>query len=111
MLNISQLAPIKGSDPYLYEALRQIVGAINAVGRAVGVDPTGSISPPATIGAITVLAADGIFDIAITDNSSLYRGIFYFAESDTSPDFTAPRVYFMGSSRNLRIALGNSALY
>jgi hypothetical protein len=58
-----------------------------------------------------VLAADGIFDIAITVYSAVHRGIYYFAESDTNPNFTAPRVYFMGASRNLRVALGNVTLY
>ena len=111
MLNIPQLAQIKGRDPYLYEALRQVVGAVNAVGRATGVDPSGSISAPDPIGGVSVIAADGIFDVAITDNSAVNRGIFYFAESDISPDFTAPRVYFLGSSRNLRVALGNVTLY
>ncbi len=111
MLNIPQLAQIKGRDPYLYEALRQVVAAVNSLGRAMGVDPAGSISPSAPIGGLSVIAADGIYDVAITDNSPVHRGVFYFAESDTSQDFTAPRVHFLGSSRNLRIALGNHTLY
>jgi len=111
MLNIPQLAQIKGRDPYLYETLRQVVGAVNSLGRATGVDPSGSISPPDSIGALSVVAGDGIFDVAITDNSAVHRGIFYFAEFDSSPNFTAPRVQFMGSSRNLRLSLGNQTLY
>src|SRR6266853_927855 len=82
MLTIQQLAKLKSSDPYLYESLRQ-----------------------------TVAAADGIFDLAITDNSPVHRGIFYFAESDTSSSFIAPRVHFLGCSRNARVALGNVTLY
>src|ERR1700741_2408629 len=100
MLNIPQLAQIKARDPYLYESLKQIVGAVNSIGRATGVDPSGSMAGPATIGSISVTGADGIFDIAITDNSAVRRGIFYFAESDTDPAFTQPQVYFLGSSRN-----------
>src|ERR1700694_4876084 len=111
MLTIPQLAQIKGRDPYLYEALNQVVGAVNSLGRATGVDPAGSISTPDPIGTVSVVAADGIFDVAITDNSAVNRGIFYVAGSDTSANFTAPRVYFLGSSRNLRIALGNGTLY
>jgi hypothetical protein len=111
MLNIPQLAQVKARDPYVYESLQQIVSAINALGRATGVDPSGSIAQPDRIGGISVVAANGIFDIAITDNSAVHRGIYYFAESDTSPNFTAPRVWFMGSSRNLRVALGNLTLY
>ena len=111
MLKIGQLAQIKGESPYVYEALTQIVNAVNAIGRATGVDPSVTIDPPAPIGSLSVTAADGIFDLAITDNSTVHRGIFYFAESDVTPAFSRPRVHFLGSSRNLRIALGNQTLY
>jgi len=111
MLTIPQLAQIKGRDPYLYESLKQVVGAVNALGRATGVDPSGSIAEPAPIGGLSVVAANGIFNLAITDNSPVRRGIFYFAESDASPAFPAPHVYFLGSSRNLRVSLGNQTLY
>src|SRR6202790_2634473 len=111
MLKIGQLAQIKGESPYVYEALTQIVNAVNSVGRATGVDPSGTIDPPAPIGSLSVIAADGIYDLAITDNSAVHRGIFYFAESDVTPAFSRPRVHFLGSSRNLRVALGNQTLY
>jgi hypothetical protein len=111
MLTLSQLAQIKKESPYTYEALTQVVTAVNSIGRATGVDPTGEISAPSPIGGISVVAADGIFDVAITDNSAVNRGIYYFAESDTTPGFSAPHVYFLGSSRNLRVSLGNQTLY
>lgn len=111
MLKIGQLAQIKGDSPFVYEALTQLVNAVNAIGRGTGVDPSGSIAAPAPIGGLSVTAADGIFDIAITDNSTVNRGIFYFAESDTTPAFLQPYVHFLGSSRNYRIALGNQILY
>jgi hypothetical protein len=111
MLKISQLAQIKSESTYIYEAMTQVAGGVNAVGLVTGVDPSGTIDPPATIGSLNVLAADGIFDLAITDNSAVRRGIFYFAESDTTPSFGQPYVHFLGSSRNLRIAMGNQTLY
>ncbi len=111
MLKIGQLAQIKSESPYVYEALTQIVNGVNSLGRATGVDPSGTISPPSPIGSLNVTAADGIFDLAITDNSTVNRGIFYFAESDTTPSFASPYVHFLGSSRNLRIAMGNQTLY
>jgi hypothetical protein len=111
MLTLSQLARIKSESPYTYEALTQVVSAVNSIGRATGVDPSGEIAAPAPIGGISVVAADGIFDVAITDNSAVNRGIYYFAESDSTPGFSAPHVYFLGSSRNLRVSLGNQTLY
>ena len=111
MLTLPQLAKIKSESPYAYEAITHLVNAVNSIGRATGVDPSGSIAAPAPIGGISVVAADGIFDVAITDNSAVNRGIYYFAESDSTPDFSAPHVYFLGSSRNLRASLGNQTLY
>jgi hypothetical protein len=111
MLKIGQLAQIKSESPYVYEALTQLVNGVNAVGLATGVDPSGSLAPPVPIASLKVTAADGIFDLAITDNSAVRRGIFYFAESDTSPAFSRPYVHFLGSSRNLRVAMGNQTLY
>ena len=111
MLKIGQLAQIKSDSPYVYEALTQLVNGVNAVGRATGVDPSGAIAAPSPIGSLNVTAADGIFDLAITDNSTVNRGIFYFAESDTTPAFSQPYVHFLGSSRNLRISIGNQTLY
>jgi hypothetical protein len=111
MLSIAQLAPIKNRDPYLHESLVQIVRAINAVGLKAGLDPHGPLPAPAPIGALNVQAANGWFDIAITDDSEARPGLFYFAESDTTPSFAAPRVYFMGASRNLYLQLGNQTLY
>ena len=39
MLTVSQLAPLKSSDPYLYETLTKIVAAVNAASQSSGVDP------------------------------------------------------------------------
>jgi hypothetical protein len=58
-----------------------------------------------------VQAANGWFDIAIADPSNTRPGLFYFAESDTAPAFAAPRVHFLGASRNLYVQLGNQTLY
>ena len=64
------------------------------------------------IASVSVMAARMEFSISpITDNSTVNRGIFYFAESDTSASFPGPHVYFLGSSRNLRVSLGNQTLY
>jgi len=39
MLTISQLAPIKDRDPYLYETLTKIVASVNATSQRAGFDP------------------------------------------------------------------------
>lgn len=111
MLTVAQLAPIKDRDPYLYETLSKIVSAVNAVSANSGVDPANPSPAPAPIAAVAVQAANGWFDLAITDPATTRPGLFYFAESDVTPAFSAPRVYFLGASRNLYVQLGNQTLY
>jgi hypothetical protein len=111
MLTVAQLAPLKDRDPYLYETLVKIVASVNATGQRAGVDPSTPAPAPTPIASISVQASNGWFDISITDPSDARPGLFYFAESDTTPAFGAPRVYFMGASRNLYTQLGNQTLY
>ena len=56
-------------------------------------------------------ASNAWFDISITDPSVARAGLFYFAESDITPAFSTPLVYFMGPLRNLCVQLGNQTLY
>lgn len=111
MLTIAQLAPLKNRDPYLYETLTNIVSAVNSTSQRAGVDPSTPAPAPSPIASMSVQAANGWFDISIADPSDSRPGLFYFAESDVTPAFSAPRVYFMGASRNLYVQLGNQSLY
>lgn len=111
MLRVPQLKKLQQQEPYLYEALKEIVGAVNALSRRVGSDATGPAAAPAAIGSLSVVAANGLFDIAITDNSPVGRGINYFIEYDTSPAFSNPIVVPLGPSRNGKLFLGNLTLY
>jgi len=111
MLTVAQLAPLKDRDAYLYETLVKIVRAVNAASQGAGVDPSTPGQAPAPIATVKVQAANGWFDLAIADPSSSRPGLFYFAESDVTPAFSSPRVYFLGSSRNLYVQLGNQTLY
>ncbi len=111
MLTIPQLKKVQTDDPYLYEALKKIVGAVNALGTHIGADPAGTVPPPAAIASVQVTAANGFFNVAIVDNSTVTRGINYFLEYDVSPAFPNPWVYDLGASRNVQLALGNQTLY
>jgi hypothetical protein len=111
MLTVAQLAPLKDRDPYLYETLTKIVSAVNATSVRAGVDPATPAPAPTQIASLNVQAGNGWFDIGITDPSNQRPGLFYFAESDVTPGFSNPRVYFLGASRNLYVQLGNQTLY
>ncbi|HLZ14310.1 MAG TPA: hypothetical protein VKP58_17140 [Candidatus Acidoferrum sp.] len=111
MLTVAQLAPLKDRDPYLYETLVKIVSAVNSTSQRAGVDPSTPAPAPPSVASLTVSAANGWFDLAIADPSNSRPGLFYFAESDVTPGFNSPRVYFMGASRNLYVQLGNQTLF
>ena len=111
MLTVAQLAPLKDRDPYLYETLVKIVASVNATSQRTGVDPSTPAPAPSPVASISVQAANGWFDISIADPSDARPGLFYFAESDVTPAFSTPRVYFMGASRNLYVQLGNQTLF
>jgi hypothetical protein len=111
MLTVAQLAPLKDRDPYLYETLVKVVSSLNATSQRAGVDPSTPAPAPTPIASVMVQASNGWFDISVIDPSDARPGLFYFAESDTTPAFAAPRVYFMGASRNLYLQLGNQTLY
>jgi hypothetical protein len=111
MLTVAQLAPLKDRDPCLYETLTKVVAAVNATSQRAGVDPSTPSPAPSPIASLAVQAANGWFDISISDPSDSRPGLFYFAESDVTPAFSSPRVYFMGASRNFYGQLGNQTLY
>ena len=110
-LTIAQLAPMKDRDPYLYETLIKLVQEINVTQKQTGVAGSSALAAPPAPGAITVVAANGFFDVAVTDKSSVQRGIQYFAEFDTSPNFQNAHTLPMGPSRNAHVALGNLTTY
>src|SRR5712692_10196886 len=111
MLTVAQLAPLKDRDPYLYETLVKIVSSVNATSQRAGVDPSTPAPAPSPIASVSAQASNGWFDISVTDPCSAQPGPRYFAESATPPAFAAPRVYFLGPSRNMYVQLGNQALY
>ena len=88
MLTVSQIAPIKDRDPYLYETLVKIVSAVNATSQRAGVDSSTPSPAPSPIASVTVQAANGWFDVAIADPADSRPGLFYFAESDVTPAFS-----------------------
>src|SRR5258708_8300867 len=111
MLTIAQLAPLKDRDPYLYETLVKIVASVNATSQRAGVDPSTPAPAPSPIASVSVQASSGWFDISINDPSGARPGLFYFAESDTTPSFAAPRVYFTRASTTMYAHLTNHTLY
>lgn len=103
---------ILSKHPEIAEALDEIMRNFSQVMDHTNTTARGGAAPPPPVSAISVDAKEGIFDVSITDNSSsVSRGINYFLEYSTSPQFEAPTVVDLGASRNWRRMLGNHTLY
>jgi len=102
---------IQHLDPKLAQALDSIVNQLHIVAGQVVASPTGAVSPPPAVSALSVTASGGIFDIQIQDNSPVSRGINYFVEYSTTANFAQPHVVDLGASRTYRATWGNQTLY
>ena len=107
MLTVAQLAPIKDRDPYLYETLAKIVSALNATSANSGVDPANPSPAPPQLAALKVQAANGWFDLAITDPAAK-RALGIQESNGKAPQSerflltTSPISYIMLTSRYAR---------
>jgi hypothetical protein len=103
---------IHEKDPELGQALDDAFNYLESVMQQGNFSPSGEVQPPPDVNALAVTAAQGVFDIQLTDNNSgVTRGVNYFVEYSESPSFAAPHVLDLGSSRNYRTFLGNKNLY
>jgi hypothetical protein len=82
---------------------QRIEDAINHLGTNAGVDPTGAkLPPPRPLQSFNVQSdGNGTFHGVISHDAELQRGIHYFAEWDTNPAFSKPRVVPMHVSRTM----------
>lgn len=110
-LNISNLEKIRQDNPFVAEALDSIANALANVANQTTASLHGSTAAPPAPTSVNVTSAGGIFDIAITDNNPVQRGINYFVEYSDNQSFVKPRVIDLGQSRNERRNLGNQTLY
>lgn len=111
MLTLPHLGKIESKDPFLGETIRDLLNAVNSHGVAVGVDPSGPAFPtPTAPASLTVTAQNGFFD-AIINDSNPQRGLVYFLDWSTLPNFGAPRTIALGPARTEYKQLGSQTLY
>lgn len=97
----------------LYETIRDLEDGLNTIALHTAVSVVGSqVAPPRPV-ALSVKAANGIFDVQITDNHPSTADLTpeYFVEYATDSGFSAPIVKHLGPSRNWRTSLGNQTLF
>jgi hypothetical protein len=88
------------------------MNAVNQAGKTVGVDPSPAATypPPLAPTSLSVAAANGFFDAVITD-ANPQRGVVYFLDYSTTPNFGSPRTISLGPARTEYKQLGNQTLY
>lgn len=96
----------------LFEALQSIGVQGTNIEQQTNSNAQGAPQPPQNIDSVNVSAANGHFSVAIQDQgNNLYRGVQYFVEHDSDPNFTNPITVPMGTSRNANLFLGNVTRY
>lgn len=102
-----------GYGARLYEALQDLITAhTNHVSQTNG-NLVGEPAAPSPIDALNVTAQNGHFNVAITHNAEIYRGVQYYVEHADNPNFVnAVHTQASGTeSRNHNEFLGNVTRY
>lgn len=96
----------------LHKALTSIQGQSTNTEQQANTNPNGQpTAPPAINGFHVSTGPGGEFQLAITDNSEVSRGVKYWAEHATNPQFTNAHAIDIGQTRNHSVYLGNQTLY
>lgn len=68
--------------------LTKIIAAVNQLGKATGTAPVGQVSAPPSIDGHQVAVGGELLHVNLVHNSPINRGINYFTEISTNPQFT-----------------------
>jgi hypothetical protein len=109
-----ELNYVSQKDAYTGTLFSRVIEAINTLAKNTSVAAVGKLSAPPPVDSITVQGAQSgstvtcpgeILHHTITHNQAVSKGIRYFSEIDTSPDFTQPHVIDHGTSRSSFLTL------
>ena len=103
-----ELPYINLRDAYAGSLFSRIISAVNTLAKNAGVAAVGKVSPPPPIDSVNVQGTlagsvltcpSEILHWTLTHNQSVAKGIRYFTEVATEPNFLAPHVIDHGTSR------------
>jgi len=111
-LSVRHLNYLREKDAKLYELVTDLQSGIERLSTQLAANPNGDMPTPPPVSSVTVSASNGIFSAAIFDNNPVLRGITYFLEISTVPEFMPrPYVISLGPSRNWVGFLGSGTWY
>ena len=93
------LADLYNTDSIQATFQQKIINAINNLGSTLGANPVGLVQPPPTIDGVNTSVSGEMLQISLNHNHPVNRGINYFSEIDTNPNFSQPIVVAHGPSR------------
>lgn len=103
--NLDYIRSAKPDDPQLgsriYEALQDFNSAISNHLSQTNGNATGEPQPPPSPMGIQVTARDGYAHIALNDQGPLYRGVQYWVQHSSTPNFT-DAIHTQASGTELR---------
>lgn len=111
-----ELSYINLRDVYAGSLFDRIIQAVNTLSKNAGVASVGKISPPPPINSVTVSGSAPVAGIITVANSeilhwtiqhtqAIQKGIRYFSEIATEPNFLSPHVIDHGTSRSAFLSL------
>ena len=109
-----ELNYVAQKDAYAGTLFQRIISAVNDGFSSLGGTAVGKLSPPPPIDTINVQGTQlnniltcpsEILHHTLTHNQALKKGVRYFSEIDTSPEFLSPHVIDHGTSRSSFLTL------
>lgn len=113
--NLADIRQATGWNPDIAAKLAELIQSmgtgVNNLEQQTNGNTQGAPQPPGAINELTVNGANGHYAVAIKDENPIYRGISYFVEHDTDPNFSNPQIEEIGASRNKSLFLGEGQRY
>lgn len=98
--------------PEVADEFSKLELAFNTVNSQTNANPLGQVEPPPQVSSVSVVAkGGGVHQVTIQDNNPVTRGISYFAEYSTDPQFSTFSVVPMGPSRQIDVPAGTGNVY
>lgn len=104
-----ELVNITQKDSFAGSLFQRIIDTVNQLATNAGVGAVGKLPHPDPVDTIdiqgaqsgdTVTCPSEILHFTLTHNQALQKGVHYFSEVDTDPNFSSPHVIHHGTSRS-----------
>lgn len=96
---------IPGIGNYLADAFQTLEQSVNTVAQNSTTALGTKMAAPPPVDNIDVKSSNGLLHVTLTDHNTIQKGINYFVEHSTRPDFVGAHVVHLNASRGATISL------